>query len=368
MKKALLTRVSVGLIGLLAFAAVALASGALTPHFSHADMATSTPVISTLAATTTDTSATITWMTDRAATTQIMYGTTTTYTASSTLDTTLVTTHSVTLTSLMPSTTYHFKVFSGNASSTLASSTDQIVTTMSTPATTTPVSVPPSISTIVATPTDTSTTIAWMTDQPATTQVWFGTTTGYGYSSPLDSGFVTNHPVTLTGLLPSTTYHFKVFSANASSSMASSTDQAFMTNTTTPPATTTPDTTALQNEITDLQNRVSALEKEVALLLAGGGGSGTTTPPSNPSGSATVDQNGGTFNAGGSIDFGGRNFGHEESVVITMNGQVVATVHADGGGNFSTGSVSLPSKPGSYTYTFTGQTSGYKAIATIAVH
>lgn len=91
---------------------------------------------------------------------------------------------------------------------------------------------------------------------------------------------------------------------------------------------------------------------------SGGGGTGTTTPPmTNPTG-ATVDQQGRSYMAGGTIDFGGRNFGHEENVTISLNGMIVTTAHADGGGNFSTGSLTLPSTPGDYIYYFTGQSSG----------
>lgn len=93
------------------------------------------------------------------------------------------------------------------------------------------------------------------------------------------------------------------------------------------------------------------------------GGTGTTTPMT---GSGTIDQNGQTVSAGGTIDFVGRNFNHEENITVTLNGSTVAMAHADGGGNFSTGNVMLPSTPGSYTYTFTG-TSGDSTTAMITV-
>ena len=57
----------------------------------------------------------VTWTTDEAASSQVSYGVTTTYTYSTTLDPTLVTSHSVMLTGLMPGTTYNFDVMSANS-------------------------------------------------------------------------------------------------------------------------------------------------------------------------------------------------------------------------------------------------------------
>ncbi|MDB5225737.1 MAG: hypothetical protein JWL87_689 [Candidatus Adlerbacteria bacterium] len=93
---------------------------------------------------------------------------------------------------------------------------------------------------------------------------------------------------------------------------------------------------------------------------------GTTTPPTtgNPNG-ASVDQNGSTVRAGGHLDFVGRNFGHEQDVAISLGGSVIRTVHADGGGNFSTGSMTAPATPGTYQYEF--KDSGHTVIATITV-
>jgi hypothetical protein len=96
-----------------------------------------------------------------------------------------------------------------------------------------------------------------------------------------------------------------------------------------------------------------------------GGGTGTTTPPTM--GMGTIDQNNWNVYAGGTIDFGGHNFMHEEDILVTLNGQTIATAHADGGGNFSTGSIRLPSTPGTYTYLFQGQ-NGDSVSATVIAH
>lgn len=64
----------------------------------------------------TETSATITWTTDEPATSQVEYGPTTAYGSTASLDSTLVASHSVNLSGLTSSTTYHYKVKSKDAS------------------------------------------------------------------------------------------------------------------------------------------------------------------------------------------------------------------------------------------------------------
>ena len=74
----------------------------------------------------------------------------------------------------------------------------------------------PIISSVTATAiTDRSATITWTTDELATSQVKYGTTTSYGSASPLDTILATNHRVTLTDLMPETTYLFQVVSTDA---------------------------------------------------------------------------------------------------------------------------------------------------------
>ncbi len=99
---------------------------------------------------------------------------------------------------------------------------------------------PPAITNVtVSTITTSSATISWTTDEPATSQVEYGLTTGYGQLTPLDSALLTNHSVTLSGLTEATLYHFRVRSTDGANNPASSADQTF---TTTAPADTTPPT------------------------------------------------------------------------------------------------------------------------------
>ena len=89
------------------------------------------PVISGVTATNiATTSATITWTTDEVATSQVEYGLTTEYGSSTTLDSNLVTGHSVNLTGLSSFKTYHYRVKSTDAAGNPATSTDHVFTTI----------------------------------------------------------------------------------------------------------------------------------------------------------------------------------------------------------------------------------------------
>lgn len=70
----------------------------------------------------TSSSATITWQTAVASTSQVEYGTTTSYGTTSALDSSLVTSHSVNLTGLSSGTTYQFRVLSRDSSNNLTTS------------------------------------------------------------------------------------------------------------------------------------------------------------------------------------------------------------------------------------------------------
>lgn len=92
---------------------------------------TTAPVVSNVQATSiSSSSATITWTTDESSTTQVEYGTTASYGASTTLDSTLVTTHSQTISGLQPNTTYHYRVHSRDSSNNLVTSANFTFTTV----------------------------------------------------------------------------------------------------------------------------------------------------------------------------------------------------------------------------------------------
>lgn len=98
-------------------------------------------------------------------------------------------------------------------------------------ATTTPTqdTAPPVISNIQAsTTTATSAVVTWTTDETSDSQVEYGPTTSYGSQTPLDAFMqTTSHSFLLTGLTPSTLYHYRVKSKDAAGNPAVSADQTF---------------------------------------------------------------------------------------------------------------------------------------------
>lgn len=116
-------------------------SSVATASFTLNPSDTTPPVISSVNSSGLSSSgATITWTTDEASDSQVDYGTTISYGSSSSLtDTTpKVTSHSVSLSGLSASTTYHYRVKSRDAAGNLATGTDNTFTTSATADTTNP--------------------------------------------------------------------------------------------------------------------------------------------------------------------------------------------------------------------------------------
>ena len=86
--------------------------------------------------------------------------------------------------------------------------------------------------------TDATATIAWVTDEPADSQVEYGTSTAYGNLTPLSPFRATSHALVVPGLSPVTVYHYRVISSDAAGNRAVSGDSTFTTTVvdTTPPA------------------------------------------------------------------------------------------------------------------------------------
>ena len=80
-------------------------------------------------------SAVISWTTNNPASSQVAYGPTASYGSLSPLDTSLVVTHSQTLSGLTPNTTYHYQARSTDAGGTPVASGDLSFTTTNAPAT-----------------------------------------------------------------------------------------------------------------------------------------------------------------------------------------------------------------------------------------
>ena len=190
---------------------------------------TTPPAITGVAASSiTSGGATISWTTNEAGSSQVEYGTTTAYGSSTTLDSTLLTSHAVALSGLTANTLYHCRVKSSDAAGNLATSGDFTLTTL--PTTPPPDTTPPVISGVgTSSITAGGAIISWTTNEASNTQVDYGTTTSYGGSTTLDSTLVTNHSATLSGLSAGTLYHYRVKSRDAAGNLATSGDFTFTT-------------------------------------------------------------------------------------------------------------------------------------------
>lgn len=168
-------------------------------------------------------SADIMWNTDDASTTQVDFGLTTSYGVTTPLDSTMVRDHVVHLSGLISGRTYHYRVRSKNVSNLESVSGD------CTFATTTDTTPPVITNVRVASVWFSEAYISWETDDPSTSQVRYGLTSSYGSSTTQDPTLVRDHGVLVTGLTPSTTYHFSVRSTNANSLTSDSSDGTFTT-------------------------------------------------------------------------------------------------------------------------------------------
>jgi peroxiredoxin/predicted nucleic acid-binding Zn ribbon protein len=172
----------------------------------------------------TQTGAVITWQTDEPATTQAMICNPSGGCVATELDENLVTNHSANISDLKPNITYHFSAISKDKSKNEAIAEGDFTTSAETGVTA------PTISGIqVSNIADLHATISWVTDKAATSQVEYGITDAYGSTTPLDESLTNSHSTTLTGLAPTTTYHFKVKSKDASGNEVASQDQTFTT-------------------------------------------------------------------------------------------------------------------------------------------
>lgn len=97
--------------------------------------------------------------------------------------------------------------------------------TVTTPGDTTP----PVISNVAVSPSSNSATVSWTTNEPSTSQVLYGLDATYGSATAVDATLVTSHSQTITGLAPSTAYHFQVKSVDGASNAATSADGTFTT-------------------------------------------------------------------------------------------------------------------------------------------
>jgi len=155
-------------------------------------------------------SAVVEWTTNEPSTGSVVYGLTST--PDQTLpDSTLATTHRVTLTGLTPETLYYLNVTATDAANNGPTSSPVVTfRTIAVPDTIAPLIIEGPMAINI---TDTSATIVWKTDEPATSCVSWNNGTAYGVYT--DDTLTTNHSVQVTGLTASTLYNYAVSSKDA---------------------------------------------------------------------------------------------------------------------------------------------------------
>jgi thiol-disulfide isomerase/thioredoxin len=166
----------------------------------------------------TDTSAVITWNSNKPSTAQVEYRTTDSDVKSK-VEGSLATSHSVPLNELSPGIPYYYMVKSKDADGNPASSPSN-GTFITKPDVT-----PPVISNDDKEPvfSDTAATITWKTDEKATSQIEYGGTVALGTNTPLDDNankLDTIHSITISGLEPNKTYYYRVKSKDAGNNEA----------------------------------------------------------------------------------------------------------------------------------------------------
>lgn len=174
---------------------------------------TTGPSISSIASSTSATTATITWTTDESATSTVFYGTTSSYGLSSTT-LTAGTSHSFSLSGLTAATVYYFYASSTDASGNTSTSSQQ---TFLTAGGVTPTSIEITTATTTA-------TITWTTADAASTKVSFGPTTNLG-STTIEKDIsprVTSHSMTLVNLPRCALLNFTVTSRSTGDTATSS--------------------------------------------------------------------------------------------------------------------------------------------------
>jgi hypothetical protein len=191
---------------------------------------TTPPVISNVQATSiTDNSAVITWTTNEASDSAVQYGTTSGSYPLSRNSTTLVTSHSVTLTGLNDDTTYFFRVRSTDGSGNGPTVSNEL-SFKTDPA---PDTTAPTISNVQVTSiTQTSAIISWTTNEPSNSEVQYDSARrpwgSYSWGEN-DNSLVTSHSITLTGLEADTTYYFRVGSTDGSGNGPTTSNQMSFT-------------------------------------------------------------------------------------------------------------------------------------------
>jgi hypothetical protein len=211
------------------------------------------------------TAAVVTWQTDKPATTQLAYGTSTgDYTATTTLDPTLTIFHAIALNDLAQSTQYFYVVKSQSASGHEATSPEGTFTTGTTPvlapggvggsgnSTLVPDTTPPVISNIKAENiTAFKADIAFDTNENSVGIIEYGVDPNNLIQSAGDAVYSEHHAISLSGLAPGTKYTFEVVAVDKSGNSMDSDSQDFTTKFFTESTINIKDAYAFQQQVDD---------------------------------------------------------------------------------------------------------------------
>lgn len=181
------------------------------------------------------TSATVTWKTDKKSNSIVIYCLDGGTVCENALDQAMVTDHVVKLTGLEQGKSYHITVKSrlGDSPDSLDASLEEtrVLQLSDVRDTVPPVISDVAVSNISSSAMGGSAEITWKTDEPATSQVSYGTSAMYGTLQPsqTDTTMAKFHDVILYGLAPQMTFHYKVVSRDADGNERSSPDATFVT-------------------------------------------------------------------------------------------------------------------------------------------
>ncbi len=176
------------------------------------------PIISSIATSSiTATTATISWTTDKAATSTINYGLTASY-GSASSSVVATTTHSIVLINLATSTTYHFQISTWDSSSNLATSTDYVFTTA-------PGDAPGQPTSLIATPYENRIYIRWTASTGSLTDylVEYKPSSEPTAWTTFSDGVSVATSTTITGLSNGTSYNVRVTGLNGAATGTPST-------------------------------------------------------------------------------------------------------------------------------------------------
>jgi len=175
--------------------------------------------------------AVISWQTNKPADAKVYYSTTSPATIDSqvAMNSSLVTSHAVSLTGLLPNTTYYYFVTSTSDGKTATSGPRSLTTT---PLPVVDTRAPEIIFNTVINVSSSSVRLIWVTDEAAGSRAWVAATAPVSTAGPAtasDDTLVYYHDLTVSNLTASTTYHYTLSSADGSGNIVTLADKIFTT-------------------------------------------------------------------------------------------------------------------------------------------